>query len=145
MSCSGAQICPKSCKKWLVSGCWETPGSLVCRSCGRPGHGLEHRWHNKEVACWHVAWHRSSPCPLAHGQTLPQHRVGQGMAQGPCLAGCLDEDTLFLAEERWTAQLGIPWRCSSSGPKNWPWSALFTCADTVIPSKEFFAWTRHWT
>lgn len=132
LSCSGTQICPKSCKVisfWLLR-------NLVCRSCRRSGHGLAHRWPSKEVVCWHIAWHRSSLCPLAPDQPLPQRGVRQGTAQGPCPTGCMDEATLFLAEERRAVGLGIAWRCSSSGPKNW--SVLFTCTDTVISSRDFF-------
>lgn len=120
-----------------VSGPWEVLGSFICRSCRRSGHGLKNQWTNKELACWHFAWHRSSLCPLAQCQPLSQGGVRQGTAQAPCPKGCMNEATLFLAEERWARGLGIAWHCSSSGLKNWLWSNLFTWTDTVISSRDF--------
>lgn len=125
--------------KWWVSGCWETTDSLVCRSCRRPGYGLRHGWTSKEAACWHIAWQRSSQCPPAHVQTLPQCGVRQEATEGPFPTRLMDEDALFLAEERWAVGLGSAWCCLPSG------LALVrnTYMYRVIVSRGSFVWTQH--
>lgn len=82
------------------------------------------------MACWHIAWHRSCLCPTS---TQPGSAPARGQA-----GNSMDKATLFLAEERRAIGLGIAWRCSPSGPKDWPWSVLFKCTDTFISSRDFF-------
>lgn len=127
--------------KWSVSGCWETPGSLVCRNCRRPGHGLKDRWTSKEVACWHIAWHRSTLCPTKHTTSLcPSVGPGRAQPRDPARQAVWTRPPCFWQKrgEPWA------WRCSPSAPKNWPWSVLFICTDIVVSSRDFFfvAWTQ---